>query len=267
MSFKRYLSYVRMSFKFMITKRAMTLFWVLTKPIALLVAVAVWTAIFDYSGQGVIAGLTLEQTINYMIFSVVFGGLTSVFIGQLLGRAIHRGTLTTSLFKPVDYGVSRLFNHIGDRWIYTFIFEVLPGLFIAVVFFGFSQFSVLMTVLSMVSLFFGFIINYFLSLDWALMYFKTIEYDHMDWLKRTIFRFFSGSYLPLNFFPVSLQSLFGLLPFQFITYVPAMIFIGGFSLSHSLMLILVEVGWCVLLYSVYRVAWHFVVKNFAGVGV
>jgi ABC-2 type transport system permease protein len=42
---------------------------------------------------------------------------------------------------------------------------------------------------------------------------------------------FSGAIIPLVFFPEFLQKLLFFLPFQYVTYVPAMVFSGSYALA------------------------------------
>jgi ABC-2 type transport system permease protein len=256
---------VKLLFKQGMASRAMTVMWVLTKPLAILVAITVWTSIYNYTGQGAIGGFTLDETKGYMMFTILFGAITYTNIGKILGKDIHRGNLSKSLVKPVDYGLARLSGDVGNR-LYAAMFELLPGLIIAVIFFGFHQFNPLMTLFSIISICLALIINFFLSINWALMYFKTTASDTFEWIKDIIFGFFSGRYIPLNFLPAIFQAVLNYLPLQFLVYVPARIFINSYSVSGALSMLLIQVSWVFFLYAIYKVGWHYSIKHFSGVG-
>ena len=98
--------------------------WILSKPVMIIVAITVWTTIYQYSGKNLIKGLTLDETINYMIYSFVIGVLVYNYIGQVLGRDIKNGDLSIRLINPINYGLFHLAQNIGNR-LYAFIFEVI----------------------------------------------------------------------------------------------------------------------------------------------
>jgi len=262
----KYSGNIKVAFKQGLASRAINLMWVLSKPILILVSIIVWTSIYNYSGKGLIGGFTIDETINYMMFSIVFGAITYTRVGQKIGSDILNGNLSTKLIRPVNYGIEYLLRNIGNR-LYALIFEVLPGLIIAVTFFGFHSFNLLMTIISFISICLGLLINFFVSINWALMYFNTKAFQPLEELKRRLVNFFAGVYMPLNFMPLALQKIFNYLPFQFIIYIPSRIFINSYSLSQALIFMAIQAGWIVLLYSTYRVGWHHSIKNFSGAGI
>jgi ABC-2 type transport system permease protein len=261
----KYWGPLKIKFKERFSSRATNLFWVLSKPIGIFVAITVWTTIYNYSGGGVIKGLTLDETINYMIFTIIIGSLTYTNVGHTIGRNINQGWFNTKLVRPVDVGLDELFKTIGGR-LHAAIFEIVPGVFIAWLLFGFHQFNPVMTILSLVSISMSLIINFFLSINWSLMYFKTIEYGRMEWIKNMIFRFFAGMYIPLNFLPQVFQGFIKYSPFQFLAYIPARIFINSYQIGETIVFLLIQATWIIFLYAVYKVGWHYGIKNFSGVG-
>jgi len=262
----KYWGNFKIAFKERFTSKAMNLMWVLSKPIAIFVSITLWTTIYNYTGEGVIGDFTLDETISYMIFIILFGALTYTGVGAVVGKDIKKGGLSSKLLWPMDYGLMRLAKTIGGR-VHAAFFEVLPGILIAVFFFGFHGFNPLMTILAIVSIGMALLINFFFSINWSLLYFKTINSGSLEWLKDMLIRLFSGGFIPLNFLPVALQQFFNYLPFQFIFYVPARIFINSYALIEVVFLLLIQAVWIVFLYAVYKVSWHYAVKNFSGVGV
>lgn len=239
--------------------------WMIGLLLGIIVSVTVWKAIYEYTGEGLIAGFTQDQTINYMIFVLLFGMFTYTSVSNSLQDNIRKGQLNIELLKPLDYGLLRLWQNISSR-LYTLVIEFIPGLIIAVIFFGFHQFNPLMTIISIISISLAFFITYFFSLNWGLMYFKMVEAGHMEWLKNEIIRLLAGGYLPINFFPPIIQQIVKILPFQYILYVPARIFINSYTLTESIIAILIQVTWIFLLYATYKIGWHYSIKSFTGVG-
>lgn len=263
----KYWGNFRIAFKQGMSSVALNLVWVLSKITGITVAVIVWSSVYNYSNTGVIQGFTVDQTINYMIFNALFvWTLTYNNMSRNIGKSVKNGDLSTKLLRPVDYAVERLFDNLGNR-LYATIFELLPSVIIAVLFFNFTQYNPLMTILSFVSIFMAFLINFFFSIIWAFMYFFTIEYGSFEWLKNLFTDFLSGVFMPLNFFPEAFQKVVKFLPFQFTSYIPARIYINSYSINEVIQLLLVQALWVLILYTIYKLGWRRIIKKFSGVGI
>jgi ABC-2 type transport system permease protein len=80
----------------------------------------------------------------------------------------------------------------------------------------------------------------------------------------------AGMFIPLSFFPESLQKLMFFLPFQFITYVPTRVFIGSYELAGLSLTIPEVVGLqgiaVLLMWLVSELLWRMGIRKFTGVG-
>ncbi len=260
----KYLSNIKIAFKQGLASRITTLMQVIAKPLLIIISIALWNTVYNQTNNDTINGFTINETINYMMFSIIFGAITYTNVGSIVGNDILMGKLSTRLIRPVDYGLERLSRTIGNR-LYALIFEVLPGVIIGIML-GFHLYNYLMTIISIISIWLGLIINFFISLNWSLMYFKVKNSWSLEGLKGELVNFLSGVYFPIYFMPLTIQKMFNYLPFQFIIYVPSRIFINSYTLTQTMIFIIIQLAWITILYSTYKIGWHHALKNFEGVG-
>jgi len=71
----------------------------------------------------------------------------------------------------------------------------------------------------------------------------------------------------LDIMPLFLRNFFEKLPFAYISYYPAKIFTGAFSVNECLLILLKEVLWIIALYAAGQLIWKKAVKKFTGEGV
>lgn len=81
---------------------------------------------------------------------------------------------------------------------------------------------------------------------------------------------FAGSLIPLTFFPALIQKIMFFLPFQYISYVPAMIYTGntdwgGMQISIWIMLA-IQAAYTLLSLILAGTLYHFGNRRFTGVG-
>jgi len=175
----------------------------------------------------------------------VGGGWMSTDIIQ----TIRTGEIANDMARPWSFFGYWLSRSFGERLLNLILRGTLTYL-IGVLYFraaipSLEQFTpfLIAVLLSMVLSFsFGFIIN--------MIAFWTIDATSMVWLVNTIMMFFSGFLLPLAFFPAPLAAIARLLPFQAITSLPVLIFLGKIEDIAILNSFLLQLFWIVLLVSV-----------------
>jgi ABC-2 type transport system permease protein len=187
-------------------------------------------------------------------------------VDRWLGREIESGGLAKDLVRPEQFYWSKLFSSIGLE-LSNLLLVVAPSIILGVLFFGFKFYSYLFTILSVISFVLAFLLNYSFSLLYGLIAFKVIKYGQLSWLKNMIVNFFSGGMLSLSLFPMLFQRVMEYLPFQHMLYTPIRIFIGSYDLVKSLLFILIQALWIIILFALMKYSWHKAVKGFSGVGV
>ena len=186
--------------------------------------VAVWTAAF--AGAGSIDDVTLPQMVTYVLIA---GPLlhwdTTRFIRDL-GDTIRSGDVTVYLLKPLHYPGLLLFNQLGNN-AFEHLTITLPVAIIVAVTVGF---------LPPASLSHGLLFVAFWIVSWFMMFliaaltgllaFWILTAFSLDWFLRGIMAVASGAIVPLWFMPPALASVLSYLPFAWVSYYPAAVYLG-----------------------------------------
>ena len=239
---------------------------ILTGPLYFCVQVFIWNAV--YSSQETINGMELNQMILYFAVSTLIHYLTMDFADWNLQMLIHTGKFTTYLLRPLNHAFFAFSQKAGHR-VLGLLYEFIPVLALITFLFKINLFpaNFLWTLISIIlSFFIVFCINYCLGISGF-------------WLTRTnglcgvfhLFRhMFSGALIPLTFFPLVVQQIMFYMPFQYITYVPAQIWLGDYRLGGIeypiWQIVSIQAGYAVILFILIQVLYKMGIKKFTGIG-
>jgi len=206
-------------------------FLMLVAPSLVFIAVNynVWKAIYQTQAGQSIAGFTMEQMLHYQCWSFIVALLVRSHRTWNLSEAIRLGRITSFLLYPFDAWKFYLCEFLGFQLIQVGIavlsvfmlgcFGFIPQIDLATLGMGIA-FSLLVSILWFVCDF-----TFGLGGFWL----------EEVWVFRVIFNLFailfSGAFIPIEFFPESLQRFLAYTPFPFITAVPVHIFLGTSSVS------------------------------------
>ncbi|MFA5333192.1 MAG: ABC-2 family transporter protein [Candidatus Nanoarchaeia archaeon] len=255
------------AFKEATTSRFSSIVWALGKVLFIILNFYLWQAIYSYDGRAVINGLSMEETINYMLFSGMMVGLLYNEIHNIVRRDVQKGDISIKLLKPIDYGFQQLALVLGDR-LYSVFIEIIPALTIAFIFFNFKIYGLLNFSFSLASFLASMILNFYIDLNISLINFKYIDkFGTIQIFKNIIKNLFSGAILPLNFFPQILQGALKFFPTTYLTYVPIMIYLGKLSAIDILFSFFYQILLIIIFYFIYKFFYKRLTKSFEGVGV
>lgn len=235
-------------------------------PVYFIVQYFIWTAV--YSKNPALNGMELSQILTYFGVTALIGYLTMDFADWNLQMLVRTGKFLTFALRPIHHRFFALSQKIGHR-ILGFLFEFLPCLFIFIFIFKVNMrpASFSWTILSIIL---AFLMNFYLNYTIGMTSFWLVQSGSIRRVYLLMQSIFSGGLIPLVFFPLSMQKLLFFLPFQYVSYVPAMVFTGQYKLAGISMSIPQIVGIQVLavagaaLFSeaVYKAS----IKRFTGVG-
>ncbi len=239
---------------------------IIVGPVYFIVQYFIWTAV--YGDHATLGGMELSQMIRYFGATALIGYLIMDFADWNLSMLVRTGKFLTFHLRPLNHRSFALYQKIGHRSL-GFLFEFLPCLLIFVLVFGIDMTpaSYLWTTMS-VSL--AFLMNFYVNYTIGLTSFWLVQSSGIRSAFMLVSGLFSGALIPLGFFPHWLQVIQFFLPFQYIAYMPAMVFTGRYSLGgvtlpieHVVGLqavaVLVMLGLCELVQ-------RFALKHFTAVG-
>lgn len=255
---KMYLMFGVKSFTNQLSYRSEVWLRLLGTFVTILIQTEIWKAVI---GNGSVNGVTIQQMITYSVLNTVTLSLLLNKVSGKVDNSLKTGSIASELIKPISYPFYLLADGLGSS-LYQFVFTVIPSLLISWLAFGliippslFHFFGFLIAIF--IALFVSFLLGYLISL----IAFWLMNHFALSWMMGGLITIFSGSFLPMWFFPDSWRSIANILPFQYLGYVPAAVYIGNISDQEVIKLLLQGVLWIVILICMNKWLWNRAVKR------
>jgi ABC-2 type transport system permease protein len=208
--------------------------------------VAIWLAV--YAGATSIADVSLQQMITYALLGgVITGAIRYETIISSIGNALKTGDVAVWLLKPVSFPLYVIATEIG-RAAFRLVVLVVPTVAVVALVYGMlPPASFFDGVMFIAYLILGYAITCLLSALFGLLAFWLLTSFSLEWLMQAILNLLSGSLIPFWFFPQPFGVIAEHLPFAWIVYYPAAVWIGRFDPAQNLLYFGIGLGWAVML--------------------
>lgn len=248
-----YTAYFRKSFKKNAAYRTTVWLQIVASLIQVGIQVAVWTALI---GNGAVDGISRDQMVTYVILNAAMYAFILTSLYKDVDTRLRSGDIAIDIMRPVQYPLLVLADSLG-RAAYHFLFMVVPIVTVSALMFGFSAPASFSAGLGFVlALVLAVLISYSIGYLIALLSFWFLTTFHFSWAIGGLTTLFSGSFLPLWFFPDPWGSVARMLPFQFLGFVPAATWMGQLTGIDLIITFLVGILWCGLLLMCTRMLWN-----------
>jgi len=205
---------------------------------------------------------------TYYILMTVGGlFLTSYIEDDVAEVDIKQGELVNYLTKPISYYWMKLFIEIPYRVMQAIYAALIIGIFI--VFFRFNLSLVLRPLyIPLIFIIFtlGYLISFTFKMSIAYLSFWFKDMHGFYELTTIIAIIFSGSVMPLEWYPPIMRSMAHILPFAYSSYYPIMTLIKPFEFIDFLTIICIQSVWLCILLVFHNFLWKQGIKEFTAVG-
>jgi len=196
-------------------------------PVYFIVQYFIWTAV--YGDAQSINGMELTQMIRYFGAIALIGYLTMDFADWNLDMLIRTGKFLTYTLRPLDHRLFAFSQKAGHR-VLGFIVEFIPCVLIFTLIFKIDMRPAFIG-WTITSILLAYLMNFFVHYCLGMASFWIVQTGGLRSVYELAGNIFSGMFIPLVFFPKSIQLIQFFLPFQYTSYVPAMVFLGKYSLG------------------------------------
>ena len=242
---RKYSKIFRASLVERMTYRGDFLVGTLFRFLPMITTILLWRAIFRGSGQSKLAGFTYDETIAYLLLvniSRMFSSMPALASG--IARDIREGTLKKYLIQPIDL-ISYLMAY---RMAHKAAYIVTSFLPYGILFFlcrsYFHTFPDAPTLLAYaVSLILAFAVGFYFEVCVGMVGFWFLEITSVLYIVMTMNFFVSGQMLPIDFLPTPWSTILKALPFQYMAYFPAVVFLGKVQGAALLWGLVGEAAW------------------------
>jgi ABC-2 type transport system permease protein len=230
--------------------------------------ILLWEAIYEGAGQKRLSGFDRREMIAYLLLvhiSRMFSSMPGLAAG--ISRDIREGTLKKYLLQPIDM-ITYLVSYRAAHKVAYIITSFLPY---ALLFFVcrnyFDGLPDAMTMAAyVVSLLLAFLVGFFFEASIGMIGFWFLEITSFLYVVMTLNFFVSGQMFPLDLLPSAWATVLKSLPFQYMAYFPATVFLGkvqGRALVYGL---LAELLWALAFIGLARVLYRRGLRRYSAYG-
>jgi ABC-2 type transport system permease protein len=238
-----------------------------------------WWTIFEsaaaahsQSGEFSIEGYRYHDMVAYYLLVTVSRAFSSMpGLTPGIARQIRDGEIKKYLIQPIDMIGSLLLQRIAHKFVY-YVVAILP---FALVFYLLGDFfpngwpSVEVMLVFVASLLLSFLLGFFLEVTFGLLGFWFLEIASLTFVFMLLNFFLSGHMFPLELLPrepINWQWMVDVLPFKYLAYFPAAVFLGKVQGAEMYWGLAIEFAWVVVWIAIARIAWSRGVARYSGFG-
>jgi ABC-2 type transport system permease protein len=268
----KYLSIFVVSLKERMTYRADFLLGTVLRFLPMVTTILLWQAIYKGSGQTSLGNKATQYTYNEMIAYLLLTNISRMFssmpgLAGGIAREIREGTMKRYLIQPIDMIGYLLVYRMAHKVTYI-IMSFLPY---ALLFFlcrgFFDGFPDALTLAAFaLSLVLSFLVGFFFEVSVGMVGFWFLEVTSLLYIVMTLNFFISGHMLPLDLLPQPWSGLLKVLPFQYMAYFPAVVFLGKIKGMTLILFLLGEGFWAVFFMVLARALYRLGLKRYSAFG-
>jgi ABC-2 type transport system permease protein len=264
----KYWAIFRVSLSERMTYRGDFVLGTLLRFLPMVTTILLWQAIYAGSQQKELAGFGYKEMIAYLLLtniSRMFSSMPGLAGG--IAREIREGTMKRYMLQPIDllgylvvYRVAHKVTYIIASFLpYFLLFFLCRGFF--------DRFPDLPTLFAFaLSLVLSFLVGFFFEACVGMVGFWFLEVTSLLYIVMTLNYFISGHMLPLDLLPQPWSGLLKVLPFQYMAYFPAVVFLGkvkGMALVYHLAGAL---GWSLFFMVLARLLYRLGLRRYSAFG-
>jgi ABC-2 type transport system permease protein len=211
-----------------------------------------WRVTYQANGSSTIAGLSLEQTLWYLLLTESIY-MSKPRLSREISQAVKDGSIAYLLNKPYNFLLYHFSTGMADS-LSRFGFNLLSGgallwLMVSPPPPAFGWPMVLLAVL------FAWSIDFCIQALIGLAAFVSEDVSAYDWIYQKLLFILGGMLIPIDFFPAWLQKVTQALPFQYAMYGPARLFVEP-GVDQFLRLAAGQAAWLVVLGGLLAIAYQ-----------
>jgi ABC-2 type transport system permease protein len=247
---RKYLNIFRVSLIERMAYRVDFLLGTILRFFPVITTILLWKAVFKGTAQHQIAGFSEHRMIAYLLLihiSRMFSSMPG--LSGAIARDIRQGTLKKYLLQPLDM-IGYLLSYRAAHKVAYITTSAGPyaGLFLLCSGYFEGLWPDALTLLAYaVSLVLAFLIGFFLEASMGMAGFWFLEVTSLLWVVNTVNYFVSGQMFPLDLLGPPWDTLLKWLPFQYLAYFPAVVFLRQVQGRALVADLLLELAWAVLL--------------------
>jgi ABC-2 type transport system permease protein len=231
--------------------------------------ILLWQAVFKGADRDDIAGFSEQRMIAYLLLihiSRMFSSMPG--LSGAIARDIREGTLKKYLLQPLDM-IGYLLSYRAAHKVAYITTSAAPyaGLFVLCSGYFVGLWPDALTLLAyLASLLLAFLIGFFFEAAMGMAGFWILEVTSLLWVVNTVNYFISGQMFPLDLLGPTWGAILKWLPFQYLAYFPAVVFLREVQGRDLVEGLLMESAWAVVLIVLARLLFARGLRRYSAFG-
>jgi ABC-2 type transport system permease protein len=222
-----------------------------------------WSAIYNIEGITNLQGYNFKQMLAYQVWVMIVGFLGLGYNGMNLAEDIRLGRISAYLIYPFGFWQFHASNFLAFEMIQFFVSAITLLGVLAMAWVHLAWLPLLQGTLFCFGVaLFWFQINFCIGI----LAFWLEETWVLRVMLVTLSQFLSGALIPLEIFPAWLRQSLNFLPFPYLTWVPAKIFMGQYTGNLSLAFVAI-LTWTALACVASHWLWNKGLRSYTAAGI
>lgn len=213
----------------------------------------IWKAIYEHSAS--IEGFNFSQILTYIAVGWTIRSVYFNNIDQDMAQAVLEGKLAMDLIKPVNVQSMYISQALGESVFRLALLTVPTAVVLFLVYplrppgggWGFLAF--------LVSVIFSFFIVAGINFATGTLAIRLTSILGLLRAKFFLLDLFSGLLIPISFFPSGVQKALAVMPFQYISYIPVLLYIGKITGAGILKALGLQLFWMLAMLGLGGLMW------------
>jgi ABC-2 type transport system permease protein len=265
---RKYWKILRASLVERMTYRADFFLSTVLRFLPMVTTILLWHAVYAGSGQEKIAGFDLNNMIAYLLLvhiSRMFSSMPGLAHG--IARDIREGNLKKYLLQPIELIPYLLAYRIAHKMAYIVMSALPYGLLFFLCRDYLPEWPDWGTFAGYVlALLLAFLIGFFFEASIGMIGFWFLEVTSFLYVINTLSFFVSGHMFPLDLLPAPWDSVLKALPFSYLAYFPAAVFVGKIRGEALVQGLLIEAMWAAVLIMLAQVLYRRGLRYYSAYG-
>jgi len=228
--------------------------------------ILLWHAVFAGSGKtqlGSTVQYDLDQMVSYLLLvhiSRMFSSMPGLAGG--IARSIRDGSLKKYLLQPIDMLGYLLTYRLAHKTAYIVTASLPYGIlfYLCAGYFHLDHLDAVTVLAYLASLLLAFVLGFYFESCIGCLGFWILEVTSLLYVVNTLNFFVSGHMFPLDLLSPFWATLLKSLPFSYLAYFPAAVFLGKMHGEALVWGLVIQVCWCVFFFilsrTLYRIGLH-----------
>lgn len=198
-------------------------------------------------GGDSITGFTRLQLVWYLMVTESIM-LSNSRIERRIEEEVKSGALAYTLVRPLHFIWYQCSVYFGET-LGQLLFNVLIGSLVAILLVGMPELSFLSVPAILLVVLLAFLLQFLIKMSIALLAFWVEDVNPFFWIYSKVLFTLGGLFVPLDLYPEWLKNIAAALPFNYILYAPARLFVS-FDFSTFARVIAAQITWAAILMAI-----------------